>query len=46
MATAHRRRRHEVGDQPTALCLVVGVAAQTRVVTTIVCLAITFQRVA
>jgi len=37
--------RHEAGDRPTGLCLVVGVADQTGVVTTIVCLFITIQRV-
>jgi hypothetical protein len=33
-------------DRPTQLCVVVGVADQTGVITTILCLSITVQRVA
>jgi hypothetical protein len=38
--------RHEAGDWPIGSCLVVGVTDQTGVVTTIVCLFVTIQRVA
>jgi len=44
--TARGRRRHEAGDPPTGLPLVVGVAGRTGAITTIVCLSITIQHVA
>ena len=44
--TAPGRERHEAGDPPTGLCLVVSVAGWTGAVTTIVYLSITIQRVA
>jgi len=46
VGTTCGRGRHEVGDRPIGRCLVVRMTDQTGVVTTIVCLFITIQRVA